>query len=59
VRAVHHPEQHAREALAAADRACILQRDRVAWSGSADEARKNLRRIERAHLGQDENSAKA
>jgi ABC-type branched-subunit amino acid transport system ATPase component len=50
-------EQHARKALAVADRAYILQRGRVVWSGSADEARKSLRRIERAYLGQDVTSA--
>jgi branched-chain amino acid transport system ATP-binding protein len=42
-----------------ADCAYILQRGRVVWPGSADEAKKNLRRIERAHLGQDVTSAKA
>ena len=46
-------EQHARKAVADADRAYILQRGRVVWSGSADEARKNLCRTERAYLGQD------
>ncbi|ADP83279.1 ABC transporter ATP-binding protein [Pseudofrankia inefficax] len=46
-------EQHARQALAVADRAYILQRGSLVWSGSADEARQNLRRIERAYLGQD------
>ncbi|GAA3226697.1 ABC transporter ATP-binding protein [Actinocorallia longicatena] len=46
-------EQHARKALAVADRAYILQRGAVVWSGTADEARRNLRRIERAYLGQD------
>ncbi|ONH33348.1 ABC transporter ATP-binding protein [Pseudofrankia asymbiotica] len=46
-------EQHARQALAVADRAYILQRGSVVWSGSADEARQNLRRVERAYLGQD------
>jgi branched-chain amino acid transport system ATP-binding protein len=50
-------EQHARKALAVADRAYILQRGSVVWSGSADEAKKNLRRIERAYLGQDVTSA--
>ena len=52
-------EQHARKAPAVADRAYILQRGRVVRSGSADEARKNFRRIERAYLGQDITSAKA
>jgi len=53
------PKQHARKALAVADRACILQRDRVVWSGSAGEARRNPHRIERAYLGQDATTAKA
>jgi ABC-type branched-subunit amino acid transport system ATPase component len=44
-------EQHARQALAVADRAYILQRGQVVWSGSAPEARKNLRRLESAYLG--------
>jgi branched-chain amino acid transport system ATP-binding protein len=47
-------EQHARQALAVADRAYILQRGRVVWSGSAADARQNLRRVEGAYLGQDE-----
>jgi ABC-type branched-subunit amino acid transport system ATPase component len=51
-------EQHARQALAVADRAYVLQRGRVVWSGEAGEARKNLRRIEQAYLGQDEPSDK-
>jgi branched-chain amino acid transport system ATP-binding protein len=46
-------EQHARQALAVADRAYILQRGRVMWTGSADDARRNLRRLEGAYLGQD------
>ena len=46
-------EQHARKALSVADRAYILQRGRVVWSGTASEARNNLHRIERAYLGQD------
>jgi branched-chain amino acid transport system ATP-binding protein len=45
-------EQHARQALAVADRAYILQRGRVTWSGSAADARQNLRRVEGAYLGQ-------
>ncbi|MGH3249948.1 MAG: ABC transporter ATP-binding protein [Trebonia sp.] len=51
-------EQHARQALAVADRAYVLQRGRVVWSGEAGEARKNLRRIEQTYLGQDEPSDK-
>jgi ABC-type branched-subunit amino acid transport system ATPase component len=46
-------EQHARQALAVADRAYILQRGRIVWSGPAAEARQNLGRIEQAYLGQD------
>ncbi|OAA25803.1 amino acid/amide ABC transporter ATP-binding protein 2, HAAT family [Frankia sp. EI5c] len=44
-------EQHARQALAVADRAFVLRRGRVVWSGSAAEARRDLRRIEGAYLG--------
>ncbi|MEX5635648.1 ABC transporter ATP-binding protein [Parafrankia sp. FMc2] len=44
-------EQHARQALAIADRAYILRRGSVVWSGSADEARANLQEIEGAYLG--------
>jgi ABC-type branched-subunit amino acid transport system ATPase component len=47
-------EQHARRALAVADRAYVLQRGRVVWSGQAAEARQNLRRIEQAYLGHDD-----
>jgi len=46
-------EQHARQALAIADRACILQRGVVRWTGSAEEGRKNLHRIEAHYLGQE------
>jgi branched-chain amino acid transport system ATP-binding protein len=45
-------EQHARQALAVADRAYVLQRGKIVWSGQATEARQNLRRIEQAYLGQ-------
>lgn len=45
-------EQHARQALAVADRAYILQRGSLVWSGSAEEAQQNLRRVEGAYLGQ-------
>ncbi|KPM55400.1 branched-chain amino acid ABC transporter ATP-binding protein [Frankia sp. R43] len=44
-------EQHARQALAVADRACVLRRGRVVWSGPAEEATRDIRRIEGAYLG--------
>ena len=44
-------EQFARQALKVADRVYILRRGQLAWSGSAEEARKNLREIESAYLG--------
>jgi ABC-type branched-subunit amino acid transport system ATPase component len=46
-------EQHARQALAIADRAYILRRGSVVWSGTAAEARRDLRQIEGEYLGQD------
>jgi branched-chain amino acid transport system ATP-binding protein len=45
-------EQHARQALAVADRALVLRRGSVVWSGSAAEARRDLRQIEGEYLGQ-------
>jgi len=44
-------EQFARQALAVADRVYVLQRGDLAWSGSAEEANKNLATIEGAYLG--------
>jgi branched-chain amino acid transport system ATP-binding protein len=44
-------EQHARQALAIADRACILRRGSVVWSGSAERATADLRGIEGEYLG--------
>jgi ABC-type branched-subunit amino acid transport system ATPase component len=44
-------EQHARQALAVADRAYILQRGNIIWSGTAEDARQNLHRVEGAYLG--------
>jgi branched-chain amino acid transport system ATP-binding protein len=44
-------EQHARQALRVADRAYILRRGSLVWSGSADQARESLTDIESAYLG--------
>ena len=44
-------EQHARQALPIADRAYILQRGSLIWSGSADEASRDLSQVEGAYLG--------
>jgi branched-chain amino acid transport system ATP-binding protein len=43
-------EQHARQALAVADRVYVLQRGRVALSGSADEILGRLDEVERTYL---------
>jgi len=51
-------EQHARQALAVADRAYVLRRGRIVWTGPATEARMSLRSIEQAYLGEDEPSEK-
>ena len=45
-------EQHARQALSIADRAYILRRGSIVWSGSADQAQRSLAEIESAYLGQ-------
>jgi ABC-type branched-subunit amino acid transport system ATPase component len=44
-------EQHARQALAVADRAAVLRRGSLVWSGPAAEARGDLRAIEAEYLG--------
>ncbi|MBL7502261.1 hypothetical protein I6A81_39745, partial [Frankia sp. CN7] len=46
------PPPPPRQALAVADRAYVLRRGSVVWSGPAEEARQNLRRVESAYLGQ-------
>jgi ABC-type branched-subunit amino acid transport system ATPase component len=45
-------EQHARQALSIADRAYILRRGSIVWSGSAEQAQGSLAEIESAYLGQ-------
>ena len=45
-------EQHARQALAAADRAYVLRRGTLVWEGSAAEARANINELEGAYLGE-------
>jgi ABC-type branched-subunit amino acid transport system ATPase component len=47
-------EQHARQALAVADRAYVLRRGRVVWEGSATEARSKVGEIEGLYLGSEE-----
>jgi ABC-type branched-subunit amino acid transport system ATPase component len=44
-------EQHARQALAVADRAYVLRRGGVVWEGSSDEARAKVGQIEGLYLG--------
>jgi branched-chain amino acid transport system ATP-binding protein len=44
-------EQHARQALALADRALVLRRGGLVWQGTAAEARAELHQIEGEYLG--------
>jgi ABC-type branched-subunit amino acid transport system ATPase component len=43
-------EQHARQALAVADRAYVLRRGSVVWEGSSAEARSRVGQIEGLYL---------
>jgi branched-chain amino acid transport system ATP-binding protein len=43
-------EQHARQALAVADRAYVLRRGSVVWEGTSDEARSKVSKIEGLYL---------
>jgi ABC-type branched-subunit amino acid transport system ATPase component len=43
-------EQHARQALAVADRAHVLRRGSVVWEGTSDEARAKVGQIEGLYL---------
>ena len=44
-------EQHARQALAVADRVCVLQRGRIALEGTSDDIRGRLDEVEKSYLG--------
>ena len=46
-------EQHVRQALNVADRAYVMERGRIVLSGTVDEVKGNLDRIEAAYLATD------